>query len=787
MRNIIISILLILTVKTAAETLPFKAGLEEFKSRVQPILNKYCLACHGPKKEKGGIRVDTLNPNIISGDDGEHWEEILELMNTAEMPPEDEPQPTAAEREILTGWLNGEFKKAIALKNNAKPKANVRRMTRYELNYAIQDLLQVRPDESSPLPEEAVSHHTGLKNNSELLLTGITQLERYMDTVNNTIEIVDRFVSKDKARIITGMPHILTELKTRKSSSFPSEKKPKKAGRTVCLNLKPSSNGVLMGKGGLITLTLEKPPTQGKYRLTFKAKVNDAAEELTFYSGFRRGVLGPYKELEQNIIIDSKQLKTYQITGDLQDLRFNGADTPAPLVIWLINSGPANNVYIESCDFAVQEHVEVKQALNVQANGPVINPRDAIRKFAQMAFRRPLSASELSSYESLYSNLAGGGMNKASAMVKTYSYILSSPKFFFLGSQDSADADFQLAESLSFFLWSSVPDVELLALAYKKELSKPEVLRSQIRRMLKDEKAKRLVENFSDQWLQTDKMFDVAVDVDIYKNFDQAKYMPLMRQEVIESVNDVFRNGQSALNLLKSDYVYVNGALAAHYDIKGVKGTDFQKIKLPQSSPRGGLLTQGAFLITNSDGANSHVVKRGVWLMERILNDPPPPPPKTVPDFDDTIPGFDTFTLSKKLAIHRDNAACKNCHKKIDPWGQPFENFDASGAWRKEVVVQAGSKKKKAVTAAVESSATIPGGTTLKNTNDLKDYIIKNKSEQFARGLTEKLLSYAIWRDIAFYDRELVQELNQKFIKSGYKVSTLIEEIALSKKFQRGN
>ncbi|MCM8543482.1 MAG: DUF1592 domain-containing protein [Lentisphaeraceae bacterium] len=786
MKNILIIASLLFTISTSAKDLSLQAGLDEFKTKVQPLLTKYCQDCHGPKKEKGDVRIDTLNPDIINGKHGETWEEILELMNTAEMPPEDEAQPTPEEREILTKWLNTEFKKAIAVKSSAKPKANIRRMTRYELNYAIEDLLRIEPDQSSPLPEEVISHHTGLKNSSELLVTGINQLESYMDTVNNSIDIVDQFVSKDKPRIITGMPHILKELKTKKSSTFPKEKPKRKAKSEICQNLKPSFRGVLMDKNGKITFTLENPPTIGKYRLTFTAKVSQKAETLSFYSGYRRSVNPAIKELEETVEVNSKQIKTYTISGNMNDLKLLGADQPAPLVIWLMNNGgTANNIYIESCDFAVQEHTEVKQTTNLNASGPTINPRDAIRRFAQMAFRRPLASEELNNYENLYKKLTARRMNKASAMIKTYSYILSSPKFFFLGAKENNDADFQLAESLSFFLWSSVPDTELLALAYKKELGKPEVLRSQIRRMLKDERSKRLIENFSDQWLQTDQMFNVAVDVDIYKKFNQGLYMPLLRQEVIESVNDVFRNGQSALNLIKSDYAYVNETLAKHYDIPGVKGNEFRKVKLPANSSRGGLLTQGAFLITNSDGASSHVVKRGVWLIERILNDPPPPPPKTVPDFDDSIPGFDKFTLSKKLAIHRDNDACRNCHKKIDPWGLVFENFDASGAWREKVTVKAGDKKNKAIYAPIESTATIPGGITLKNTNQLKDYIIKEKSEQFARGLTEKLLSYAIWRDVAFYDRELVQELNQKFVKSGYNVGTLIEEIALSKKFQR--
>jgi hypothetical protein len=370
-------------------------------------------------------------------------------------------------------------------------------------------------------------------------------------------------------------------------------------------------------------------------------------------------------------------------------------------------------------------------------------------------------------------------------MIKIYSYILSSPKFFFLGTNNNPDSDFKLAENLSFLLWSSVPDNELLSLAYKKQLHKPEILRSQVRRMLKDDRSKRLVENFSDQWLQTEKMFNIAVDNDYYKTFKQGLHMPLLRQEVIESVNDVFRNGQSALNLIKSDHVFINDKLAKLYDIPNVKGNSFRKVKLAANSVRGGLLTQGAFLVSNSDGISSHSVKRGIWLIEKILNDPPAPPPKNVPDFDDTIPGFDSLTLNQKLAKHRDNDACRNCHSKIDPWGLMFEHFDASGAWREQVMVKAPAKKKKATYSPVESTGKLPGGLTINGTNELKNYLIKEKKEQFARGLTEKLLSYALWRDIAFYDREMVQDLNQKFIKSGYSVSILLEEIALSKKFQR--
>ena len=160
-----------------------------------------------------------------------------------------------------------------------------------------------------------------------------------------------------------------------------------------------------------------------------------------------------------------------------------------------------------------------------------------------------------------------------------------------------------------------------------------------------------------------------------------------MRQETIETVNDVFRNGASALDLLKADHVYVNQTLAAFYQIKGVRGQDFRKIAVGQKDNRGGLLTQGTFLVGNSDGMNSHAILRGVWLTEVILNDPPPAPPKNVPPLDESIPNFDRMTLNEKMFAHRNNDACRNCHQKIDPWGIPLENYDASGAWREKVLV----------------------------------------------------------------------------------------------------
>ncbi|MCM8531010.1 MAG: DUF1587 domain-containing protein, partial [Lentisphaeraceae bacterium] len=339
MKKILLIINLLLIFQISANDASLKPDLDIFKTKVQPLLVKYCQDCHGPKKEKGDVRIDILNPDIINGEHGETWEEILELMNTAEMPPEDEAQPTPQEREVLTTWLNKEFKKAIAVKSNAKPKANVRRMTRYEINYAIKDLLKIEPDLSNPLPEEVISHHTGLKNSSELLVTGINQLERYMDTVNNSINVVNQFINVDKPRVIKGMPHILKELKTKKSSTFPEEKPKRKAKAVICKNLKPSQRGVLVGKGGQVTFTLKNPPNIGTYRLTLRARVSQKAERLSFYTGYRRSINPAIKVFENSLEINSKQLKTYTLTGNMKDLNLlGGGETFSPLVMWVMTN-----------------------------------------------------------------------------------------------------------------------------------------------------------------------------------------------------------------------------------------------------------------------------------------------------------------------------------------------------------------------------------------------------------------------------------------------------------------
>jgi hypothetical protein len=474
-----------------------------------------------------------------------------------------------------------------------------------------------------------------------------------------------------------------------------------------------------------------------------------------------------------------------------------------PFFLRITNRG-AQNLYLEAFEYRGNVNTElVKTLIPHGLRESEVNQQvdRKISSFLTKAFRRTPTEAELKKYHQVY-KLHATEESPVLALLSVYREILCSPKFFYLGLSGNLgaeeDTSFKLAERLAFFLWCSVPDDPLLKAAAEGALTQPSELESQVERMLKDEKSRRWVERFADQWLQTSQLGNVAVDQNYYPRFrDTIK--DLMHKETYEAVNDVFRKGSSALNFLKADHVFVNQTLAAFYKLRGVKGEEFQKVAVDEKSHRGGLLTQGTFLIGNSNGMNSHAILRGVWLAEVILHDPPPDPPANVPPLDESIPGFNKMTLNQKLFAHRDNEACRSCHRKIDPWGIPFENFDASGLWREKILVvsnvsdspkdqQSGQKKKKKPAfeksyVEIERKSTLSDGSELDGIETLKAYLFNHRKQDFAKGLVERILAYGLSRDLDFHDEELVNELVDHFEASHYSVPELIEKIVTSEAF----
>ncbi|MEK6234657.1 MAG: DUF1592 domain-containing protein [Planctomycetales bacterium] len=390
--------------------------------------------------------------------------------------------------------------------------------------------------------------------------------------------------------------------------------------------------------------------------------------------------------------------------------------------------------------------------------------------------------------------------------------MIASPEFLYLveptTETDDANRELsahELAARLSYFLWSSLPDAELRSLADSGELLKPAVLQRQTQRMLADPKARRFAKHFCEQWLGLGQMDRVAVNPEYYPRFEDATRLAL-RQEPIEFFWHVLSENRGALDFLRADYAVLNETLSKHYGVEGVQGSSWRSVSVSPEQHRGGAITMGGFLLANSNGADSHPIFRGKWLLEKLLNDPPPPPPPNVPDLDQADPNFAKLPLKEQLAFHRENAACASCHDKLDPWGLALENFDAVGQWRESTTsadpiaskpqdapVESNKKRPKkqrrntrTVRAApsIDAAVALPGGVEVNGADDLRTYLLEHKHQKFSEGLVRKLLSYALGRSLEWTDRPEVDRLVKHFSDSNYQLSSLVAAIAASESFQ---
>ena len=776
-----------------------KSDLDGFRQNVKPLLQKYCVDCHGPDKQKGDMRLDTIDPDVVGGTSFDQWEDVREAFNSGEMPPKEKPQPTDAERDLMTRWMDMEFKK-VKLHGSTKKRGGVRRLTRYELKYAFEDLLGFPiHNEIDRLPEEGTSVETGLKNNSRMLLISSPHLESYLDVVMSIIErmkeiaVFEPFVNRADIAHLDVAPPV----------KYTSEKK---KIPPVLAKVSRAGSGIVIENGGYLDLNVTSI-SKCKSQTSIVAKAENVGR-IEVAMGFQRSDVDTrltFCRMGTIDIAEGDELRDYVLESYPEGLTEEFTKGDRPFFLRITNRG-SENLYLESLEYRGNVNVELVNTLiphDIRESEVDRQVRSKIASFVTKAFRRTPTEAELKKYGLVY-ELHAKEESPALALLSAYKEILCSPKFFYLGLSGNLgakeDANFKLAERLAFFLWCSVPDEPLLKAAAEGSLIRQPELESQVKRMLKDEKSRRWVERFADQWLQTSQLGNVAVDRNYYPKFKET-IKDLMHRETYEAVNDVFRNGSPALDLLKADHVFVNQALASFYKLKGVRGEEFQKVAVDEKSHRGGLLTQGTFLIGNSDGMNSHAILRGVWLADVILHDPPPDPPANVPPLDENIPGFNKMTLNQKLFAHRNNEACRSCHRKIDPWGIPFENFDASGLWRTKVLVvskvselpkgQEGAPKnvkkptfeKKYL--EIERKSTLEDGVEVDGIEKLKEYLINHRKRDFAKGLVERILAYGLSRDLDFHDEELVDELVDHFEGSHYSVPELIEEIVSSETFSK--
>ena len=770
------------------------SGAIDFPSQVLPILEEHCFKCHGEKKQKGKLRLDTLSPDLLkSRIAAETWHDVRDALNLGEMPPEEEPELFREKRQILVGWVNQEIDALIEAKKSTGGRVVLRRLNRSEYQNTMRDLLGIEHNYVKDFPPESLSED-GFRNDGSTLQISDLQMEYYLKAAREGLR---------KAIVLGPRPKVTRQ-------EFTKTVKDKNRG------------GNILDKDQQFIVKLMEYPEEGEIiiRTTVRAKhaKNRGYPQLRAAIGYRADVQAPREFIKSQDVV-SEDWQEFEFRSRIENFPLpSKTQSKFPgLLVWL------DNAYAEGRDKPLKARGNGKrqkqtkgplsypqiEVQSVEFIGPVFEqwpprhhtallaPRKAgeneaahvsklLTRFMSRAFRRPVDKSETLPYLKFYQSIRPTLPSFEEAMQETFAMILISPDFLYLVEPSSETKrplnDWEMASRLSYFLWSTMPDPQLFKLAREKKLRDSKVLQSEIERMISDERSWQFIEQFADQWLDLGAVQRVAINPNYYPKFDDA-LKTSMRQESLHFFKEIFQQDLSALNFLDSKFTMLNEPLAKHYGLTGPRGSSFERVALNPKDHRGGVLTHGSVLLGNSTGEDSHPVKRAVWIRERLLDDPPSDPPPNVPNLDATNPDFANLSVRDQLAAHREEASCKDCHRGIDPWGIPMENYGGDGLWR-DNILRKKTKGKGMNKLPVETEAILPDGHEIGNIADLKSYLLKNKKDQFAKAFTSKLLTYALGRRLEITDEKAVEDLTGKFIANNFRIKPLIQLVVASETFQ---
>ena len=753
------------------------------KKEVQQILQRYCYECHGAEKQKGKIRFDILSTEL---ENAETWHDALDQLNLGEMPPRKAMQPTAKEREKLSVWINDLLKDLSEQKRFEKGRVTMRRLTRYEYANTMRDLLGLEMDYARELPPDPASTE-GFLNNGSTLEMSPTQLEVYLKAARKAL----RYAIPDPEH-----PKVFkySQEKTAKG------KLPKnKAGGHI--PVEPE-----------YILDLPKFPRVGEFEVRITARLanpeNADFPSIEVNMGHVPGIIHVPRKLVGKIELKSSEPETFVLKGRMEDfpqagdipfgnsgfkgmivlmdyVDADGKQLRYPDAIYTVNpAAPKKSKKGENpkpvkeiprpLPFGSRLDIEV---LSAEFEGPIANEsiltsgdgKLEINNFVEKAYRRAVSEEEQKPFHQLFKSLVEKEVSYEEAMRETFAAILVSPHFLYIAEPNAGEQlnDFQMATRLSYFLWSTMPDEKLMTLARSEKLSKPEVLEMEVQRMLADPKSKEFRNRFADQWFGLDALQRVAVDPQKFPKFRDSLKTDF-RDEVRAVFGEILDKNLSMLELLDSNWTMANRNLAKHYQIDGPKSQKLERVTFPLSSARGGLLSQGAFHLAGSNGIDSHPIKRAVWILDRLLDSPPMPPPPETPELDTENPNFAKLSLKEQLKVHREKESCNNCHKGIDPWGLPLENFDALGQWRESKNIR----------------SELSNGTPINGITELKEFLLQERKAWFARSTVKRLMSYSLGRSLDLGDRDAVAELSMYFQNQEFRLRPLITRLVSHEVFQ---
>jgi mono/diheme cytochrome c family protein len=808
---------------SAAET----PAVIDFQHSVRPVLSQYCFDCHADGANKGGIAFDELKTDAAILDH-ELWLKVLKNVRAGIMPPHKKPQPGPEERKKLEEWVKYEAF-GIDPRNVDPGRVTVRRLNRTEYRNTIRDLMGVDYDTDQEFPADDTGY--GFDNIADVLTVSPMLLEKYVDAAKT---IVSKSVPMTGAMVAETAISGRSFAGSSGSSSGSSSKAPKGSLTLSFYEKAAVSNSFQVEHPGTYEVSLDlsaserapdEEPDYNKCKLTFKIDGEKLFERdhardgsKTYHYDFRREWKPGAHDLtfELQPLTQEKQVRSLSLRIESVTVR-----------------GPFDEKYFVRPKG--YERFFTKDAPKGKAERRAY-ARELLEGFATKAFRRPVDDETVERLTSLAeAHYSQPAKTFEAGIAHAMEAVLASPRFLFreerAGSKQSGKGqafvdEYSLASRLSYFLWSSMPDAELCRLAAAGELRKN--LTPQVKRMLADWRSDALVQNFVGQWLQARDVESIAIDgravlsrdekkepdrervrarfrelrekpeatltaaekeelekmrKEFFKKFGARRDLSgeiryAMRRESEMYLGYVMHEDRSILELLDSNYTFLNERLARHYGLTNVdiSGSELRRVTLPADCPRGGILTMGTVLVVTSNPTRTSPVKRGLFILDNILGNPSPPPPPDIPPLEDSEKEFKDHdpTLREVLATHRSKPLCASCHSRLDPPGLALENFNAMGMWRDKERNQ-----------PVDSAGQLITGESFDNIRELKHILATDRHLDFYRTLTEKLLTYALGRGLEYYDVETVDRIVERLEKENGRFSALLMGVIESTPIQK--
>ena len=745
------------------------------------LLKQYCLQCHNSKVKSGGLVLE----GIPAADPSAHpdiSEKVVRKLAAGEMPPPKLPRPDAATVHAFTSALISELDAAAQRKPYAG-KSLIRRLNRTEYANAIRDLLAIELPLAAELPQDGIA--AGFDKIADALSMSPLLLERYLSVARKVSELA--VGTRDSSPVTETYPATETQ------AVWQGKGMPFGTRGGVRVTHYFSHDGEYHLRAFLAKESLT--PTEGVrfFRTSVRVKAGPHTVIVTFPDEFaaREGpvsdvsgpggaALGGPLDLLGTVIrptiefrVDGRRVKLFEIAGMTSgEAAFDGQPGP-PTLARIEIAGPYDPTGVS--ETPSRRRIFVCQPTSSADESPCA--ARILSTIVRRAFRHDIMDADLKPFLTTYS-VARAKRSFEESIAAAIRDVLLAPDFLFRLEFDRPGAapgaaqpisDFELASRLSFFLWNTIPDDALLDGAATGKLRSR--LDNEVRRMLQDSRALTLADNFAEQWLGLRGLKDIEPDPQVYPKFNSA-LAHAFQAETQLFIRNLIQQNLSLLDLLSADYTYLDETLAKHYEIENVIGPGFRRVTLRPGSHRGGLLTHGSVLMLTSHTTRTSPVLRGKWILDSLLNSPPPQPPATVPSLDEVPSDGRKLTTREKVERHRNNAACASCHSRIDPLGFALENFDVIGRWRDQ---DEGSK--------IDASGVLPSGETFSGPEGLKKMLL-DRSDEFARGAVERLMTYALGRELDARDQPAVRQILRSTEANRYRFSDVVLAIVRSVPFQ---